>query len=366
VKKKLLRSGCFVIAVSMLVILAAACGDNENQTTTDTASDDRTWEFTIAMTHAEIVSPNWHRVFGSELYEQSGGRINSTFYWAGSLLTIPEVPRGLQVGTATIANMPSPNYVDILPLNTRILQLPFIGLRDAITTAEIYMQLLNEFPEMREEMAQMGIIPLGATPLGRYDLKLIDTNPVRVPSDLAGRQIVPYKLEFLPLLETYNAAGSFIPPGQIFEALERGVVDGYIATWAFAGFFGLTDLIHQHIDFGQWGAFQEVNIFAMSLATWNELPEYLQNTIMDVLWYDGGFRDIYYGDTAVLAQAQRDIATEKGDLIITLTQEEMDVWASYILPLHQQTIDEINDLRGDDVAQRIYNRILEILGERFG
>jgi TRAP-type C4-dicarboxylate transport system substrate-binding protein len=262
--------------------------------------------------------------------------------------------------------MPTPNYIDVLPLNTRILQLPFIGLQDPIVSAQIYMQLLDEFPEMRAEAEGLGIKILGATPLGRYDLKLIDQNPVRVPADLAGRTIVPYKLEFLPMLEKYNAAGSFIPPAQIYEALERGVVDGYIATWAFAGFFGLTDLIHQHVDFGDFGAFQEMNLFAMSLSTWNELPPDLQEALMNVTWNNGGYQDIYYGDTEVLANNQRSIAEGKGDLITILRGAEIDPWRDYILPLHQATIDDINEIRGDEVAQRIYDRVVQLLAQHFG
>jgi len=357
-----------------MIVLAACNGGNGgsqqagqgNQNGGAQPAPDQTWDFTINFTHAEIVSPNWARVFGTDLEERSGGRINTTIHWAGDLLSIPEIPRGLQVGTAHISNMPSPNYVDVLPLNTRILQLPFIGLQDPVISAQIYMQLLDEFPEMRAEAEELGIKILGATPPGRYDLKLIDQNPVRVPADLAGRTIVPYKLEFLPLLENYNAAGSFIPPAQIYEALERGVVDGYIATWAFAGFFGLTELVHQHVDFGDYGAFQEMNIFAMSLNTWNELPADLQQVLMDVTWNDGGYRDIYYGDTLVLANNQRTIAEEKGDLITTLRGAELDPWKEYILPLHQATIDDINEIRGDTVAQRIYDRVIELLSEHFG
>jgi len=365
-KRKFFRATCLIVSLVMLTAFLAACngggGGGGTPATGAPAADDRTWDLTVSFSHAEVVSANWARVFGPDIEEKTGGRITTTIHWAGSLLAVPEVPRGLQANVAHIANMPTPNYIDVLPLNCRILQLPFIGLQDPVVTAQIYMQLLNEFPEMQEELASLGIKVLGATPLGRYDLKLSDkSRPVRLPEDLQGRQVVPYKLEFVPMLEKYNASASYVPPAQVYETLERGVIEGYIATWAYAGFFGLTDLVNQHVDFGDYGAFQELNLMAMSLSAWNDLPADMQNALIDVCWNDGGYIDIWHGDTDALANNQRRLADEKDDLVNYLTPDEMEVWKSYVVPLYQETIDEINGIRGDDVAQRIYDRLLELL-----
>lgn len=375
-KKRLLKTVCLVIAVFMLVSVLTACGDSKKdsapasspQGSTEPsqqppASPEKTWNFDIAFSHAEPVSVNWGRVFGPDLEAASGGRIKSTIYWAGSLVVLAEVPSAVDSGTITIGNMPTPNFIDLFPLNCRILQLPFMGLQDPIKTADIYMQLLKEFPEMEAEMAASGIKVVGATPLGRYDLKLtFKDKEVHLPADLAGRQIVPYKNEFMPLLEANNVGGMYVPPVQIFETLEKGVAEGYIATWAYAGFFSLTDLVNQHVDFGDGGAFQELNLFAMSLDTWNELPPDLQQALTDLFITNGGYKDIYYGDTEVLANRQKEMAIAKGDIITTLTQAEYDIWKEAILPEHEKTIADINSIRGDDVAQKIYDRIHELLG----
>ena len=371
-KKKFFRAICIAIALVMLAAALSGCGGNQSSAPPPAGgnvpppdsppADNRTWDYTVSFSHAEVVSEYWARVFGPDIEAKTNGRIKTTIHWAGSLLAVPEVPRGLQSNVAHIANMPTPNYIDVLPLNCRILQLPFIGLQDPIVTANIYMQLLDEFPEMQQELADMGIKVLGATPLGRYDLKLSDkSRSVRLPEDLQGRQIVPYKLEFIPMLDKYNASASYVPPAQVYETLERGVIEGYIATWAYAGFFGLTELVNQHVDFGDYGAFQELNLMAMSISAWNDLPADMQQALLDVCWYDGGYEEIWYGDTDKLANAQRDLAAAKGDLVNVLTPEEMDVWKAYVVPLYQETIDDINSIRGDDAAQRIYDRLLELL-----
>ena len=377
-KKRLLRIVCLIVTISMLALTLAACGDNGKKTAetsnspsgnqpasspSTAATPDKVWNFEICFSHAEPVSPNWARVFGPDLEAASKGRIKSTIYWAGSLLPLAEVPSALDSGTITIGNMPTPNFTDLFPLNCRILQLPFMGLKDPLDTVAIYFKLLKEFPEMEEEMAASGIKVVGAAPQGRYDLKLtFKDREVHLPADISGLQLVPYKNEFMPLLAANNAGGMYVPPIQIFETLEKGVADGYIATWAYAGYFGLTELVKQHVDFGEGGAFQELNLFAMSLETWNELPPDLQQALTDLFITNGGYRDIFLGDTMVLADKQKEAAIAKNDIITTLTQQEYDVWKSAIIPEHQKTIADINAIRGDDVAQKIYDRIVQLVG----
>ena len=328
----------------------------------------QTWNIDISVTLGEMISPAWADNF-RQIEERSGGRISTTVHWSQALLPIPEIPRGIMTGVAQFSNLPSPNYVDILPLNTRILQLPYMGLRDPVISAEIYMQLFNEFPEMREEMAQFNMLPIAATTLGVYDLFLVDMNEVRVPADMSGRVIVPYKLEFLPLLEAYGASGTNIPPGQLFENLERGVVDGYVNNWSFMGWFGFTDLLHQAVRLDDYGAFQEFNILVINTDFYNEMPQDLRDIWHDVFWNERGFERMW-GDT--IAVAEREIANAeeraaRGDfLFVDLTPEERAMWRDALYGTHASTLDDINSIRGDTVATDIYNRAREIIAERLG
>ena len=362
-KRRLMIVLALVIAFTMVL---AACGGGGSGgggggNAPATASDD-VKEFIANVTLGEPVSPNWKRIFDS-LDVSNGGPFDVTVYWSGSLIPIPEIPKGLGSGAATFSNVPSPNYPDVLPLNCRILNLPFIGLQDPVGSAEIYMQLLDEFPEMKAEMATFGIYPLGATTLGVYGLHFVDQKPVRLPQDMSGRQIVPYNTVFLPVFEEYNAAGTYIPPGQIYEALEKGVVDGYINNWAFQGWFALTDLMRQHVDFGTDGAFHEWNILCVNLDFWNSLTPELQKLLEDTYRYNGGYKDLW-SDTANMVEDEMNKAREKGDLMEVLTDEEIQVWKDKLEPLIQPELDDIAKVAGD-VAYDIYDRALELIAEKW-
>lgn len=339
-------------------------GDSTPASTSTPASSDEVFNMDIAVTLGEPVSPNWASLFKS-LGENSDGRLNPTVYWSGSLVSIPEIPKTMASGGVTLANLPTPNYPDVLPLNTRIIQMPFFGLQDPIDSAEIYMQLLDEFPELMEEYAQYNMYPIAVTTLGTYDLHFTDKNEVRKPSDLQGRQVVPYNMEFLPMLEANNAAGSYIPPGQIYESLEKGVVDGYINNWAYQGWFGLSELINQHVALGEYGAFTEFNVICVNLDFYNSLPEDLQQLLVDTFRTNGGYKDMWQ-DTADLVANEKKKGEEKGDLFVELTEAELDVWKEAIGDVSDKVIGEVNEIRGDDAAQRLYDRAKEILEEKYG
>jgi TRAP-type C4-dicarboxylate transport system substrate-binding protein len=218
---------------------------------------------------------------------------------------------------------------------------------------------------MMKEFADYNMFPLAVTTLGMYGLHFADTKEVHLPSDLNGRQIVPYKLEFLPMLEANNAAGSYIPPGQIYEALEKGVVDGYVNNWAFQGWFGLTELVRQHVEMGEYGAFHEYNVLCVNLDFYNSLPADLQKLLVDTFRTNGGYSDMW-SDTAALVASEQEKARAKGDVFINLTPEEIDVWKKAVEGNHELALEEINAQRGDDAANAIYDRIVEIIAEKYG
>jgi TRAP-type C4-dicarboxylate transport system substrate-binding protein len=300
-----------------------------------------------------------------DLEEKSGGRLKVTVYWSNSLVTIPEIPKALQSGAATFSNLPTNNYPDIMPLNARVLELPFLGLQDPVESSEIYMQLLDEFPEMMEEFSNYNMYPLAVTTLGMYGMHFTDKKEVHLPADMNGRQIVPYKLEFLPMLEANNAAGSYIPPGQIYEALEKGVVGGYVNNWAFQGWFGLTELINQHVEMGEYGAFHEYNLLCVNLEFYQSLPEDLHKLLTDTFRTNKGYADMW-ADTQALVDSEKAKAEAKGDVFINLTEDELKVWKEAVKGNHRIALDEINVQRGDTVADDIYNRIKEIVKDKYG
>ena len=392
-KKRYTRILCLTLAMLFVCFTVAACGGGNTPsgggTTTGggntpsgggntpsgggttPSAPDKIWHIDAAFAAGESTTRSWAGIL-EEMKVRSGGRLDYTIHLAGSLLTFPEIPRGMQSGVAQWAYLPTVNYVDIFPLSCRIMQLPFMGLEDPVVAAEIFMQLFDEFPQMAEEYEPFNMIPIAASPLWGYFLHLIDgSKEVRVPADLAGRTIVPYKTELIPMLSKYNAAGSYIPPGQMYESLERSVIGGYVNCWAFAQWFVLHEFLKQHVLIGDNGMFQEFFVYVVAKDFFDDLPADLQQ-----LWYDV-FRNqpienfnnengyVYmWRETESFTQWQMQFAKDNGHLIIELTPAELQQWKDELSDVHAEAIAEINAQRGDEVATAIYNRALELIAQR--
>ena len=385
-KKILFRSVCLILALLMAGLTLTSCGKTEPKTSApapasgagdsgapaSSAGGGKVFTVDAAYAAGEPVTRSWTGAL-KEIEKRSGGRIEVNHYYAGSLLTFPEIPQGMLNGTAQWAYLPSVNYVDIFPLSCRIMQLPFMGLRDPIEATQIYMQLFDEFPEIAEELAQYNMVPISASPLWGYHLHLIDNKEVRLPSDLAGRTIVPYKTELEPMLKKYNVGSTFIPPGQMYESLERSVIDGYINCWAFANWFGLHSFLKQHVTAGDNGFFQEFFIYVLAKDFYESMPADLQK-----VWHDV-FRDekieafgneygyeFMWDETRSFIEWQINYAKENNHLFVELTPDEIEAWKDAMAYTHQLALDEINAQRGDQVATAVYNRAREIITQKYG
>ena len=382
-KKEVRVIVCIAVAVLMCFALAACGGGGQTATPApepaapsdnspapapdvDASGDDTVYPMEVAVTLGLEVSPNWNRILKEELEAKSNGRFKVNINWAGSLLAIPEIPESMKAGIAEFTNLPTPNYPDKLPLNTRIAQMPFMGMQDPVESAEIWMQLYDEFPEMQQEMENWNMKVLGATTLGMYGIHTnSNSKEIRKPSDLKGLKIVPYSTVLNPAFEKNGAVVSYIPPNEIATSLSTNAQDGYVNNWAFQGWFGLTDYVKQHVEFGDYGMFQEFNLLIVNKSWFDALPADMQQMLNESIRTDKGYADMWK-DTLDLVNNQKELAKAKDDLMFTLTPEELELWKTEILPAQQMVLDEINGIRGDDAATRIYERCKEIIAQKYG
>ena len=366
-----------VLSVILAVALLSACGGNSspdpapaptpapsnNQSTTPPPADETVYELNVNLTGGEPGQQNYLKLF-RELEEESGGRLQCTVYFAGSLLAIPDIPKGLQSGVAEISSMATNNYTSIMPLNSRILQFPFMGLKDPGVAVEILTQLQAEFPEMQKEFDDLGIINLGNFAFPPYNLHFSDEKiDVRVPADVKGLKIMTNKIEFQEILNSAGAAPVQMSPSDVYTSLEKNVIDGYANSYGFAPKFGLTDVSVNHLEFGEYGAWLDFSNTGINAAFFNSLPEDLQQIIVNKFATKGY---IPYQDELDMTESFKATGEARGDKFVTLTDEELAQWSELGVAAHQNAIDEINAARGDDAASRIYARALELIAERFG
>ncbi len=362
----------FALAAFMALALFAGCssggsgGDNGGDASSgsaasqgaSTADDGEVFDLNVNVTAPETVAIAIQDACSS-IEEKSEGRIKFTIYFSNSLLAISEIPKGLQQGLADVSNFPSNNFTSLMPLNTRILQMPFMGIPDMDTAVEIYNQLLEEFPEMQAEYENLGMTLAGAFSFTPYRLHFTGDKEVRTPSDLNGLKILTNKVELAELISQNGGAPITQPPSDWYSSLEKNVADGLINNYTTLGAFGLTDLISTHVDMGQGGTHLDLSGTVISTATLERMPEDLRQLMIDE--FTASAKPSQEEQVSV-DENTMGAGTAKSDNFIELTDAELQEWVDAALPLQEATVQELE--KDNPVARDIYNRCLELISEK--
>jgi TRAP-type C4-dicarboxylate transport system substrate-binding protein len=353
--KKWLKKTVIVAALLALVTvpLTACSGGSDGGSP---AKDDKVYELNVNLPFAEGNGPGVLEAV-KNCEERSGGRLSFTIYWSNSLLNIREMPKGYADGIADVGPVPMNLYTDQLPLNSVIASQPFLGYESRQQAWDIYNQIHEEFPEMNQEIIDLGMTPVAYYPMAAYYLHMVDKDSeVRVPADLKGMKIITSKLEISQYLSDISAAPVDQPITEFYSSLEKGVANGLWNNWAILEGMKLVPLLHQHINFGATGSHLDFNVYVIRTETLNSLPDDLK-TIMLEEWTKAAAAQ------AVTEQESADRtytdAQAQGDLFVELTPDEVSQWADPIQPINEAKIAEMAE--GNPVAQDIYDRIQELV-----
>ncbi len=147
------------------------------------------------------------------------------------------------------------------------------------------------FPDMTPwEMRQNGIYDFfdevhqrnGVKYLGRHSANQFACylqEPIEEPEDLEGRDIRTTPV-YRPMLEHFGANTVTTPPGEIYTALERGVVEGFC--WPEAGIVNYG--WHEQVDYVVKPGFFQVEVsLLMNLDEWEALSDEHQEALMDAV-----------------------------------------------------------------------------------
>jgi len=339
-----------ILCIAMLAGLLAGCNGDSGA-----GDEDRVFEMNVNFTVSEASARNIVEWLEG-IQEESNGRISFNFYFSNSLMAIPEIPRGLHSGIADISQLPLPNFPSQFPLNTRLLQLPFMGLGDINKATEVFNQIFNEFDELPAELAASGIMMLTANSFSPYHIHLRNPVDIREPADLAGLRLLTQKAEVAQVIANNRGAPVELPPPEFFSTLDRGVADGFVNMFGFLTMFGVYELIDAHIVFGDVGFFTDFTMVVIRLETFNQLPPDLQRLFTDSA---PAMQAAEIGHLSGMNAHALQRARDMGSTIVELTPQEIDVWKQAALPVHEATIAELEGL-GLTNVRAIYERILEL------
>ena len=182
--------------------------------------------------------------WGEAVDTASGGDVTVTVFPAQTLGSAPAGYDNAMNGIADVAWTIQGYTPGRFPL-TQIVELP--GLFETAEIGSCAFQMLYDSGALDDEYAETHVLFVHTHGLGHLHTR--DT-PVRTLSDLQGLQIRRPTSVIANLLTELGAEPVGMPAPQIYENLERGVIDGYMLPWEAVAGFRVGELTDYRTEFG--------------------------------------------------------------------------------------------------------------------
>jgi TRAP-type transport system periplasmic protein len=181
----------------------------------------------LILSHAFPARHVQHRLmlepFKKELEEKSKGRIKVTIHPGGALAPAPAHYENVVAGAFDIGWTLQGYTPGRFPLSA-IVEMPFLW-SSAQEATRVFWQLFEEVPTLQNEYRDVKVLATWTHDLGQL---YTTSKPVRTLEDLRGLKIRAPGPVQTSMLRALGAVPLNMPAGEMYDALERGVVDGLV------------------------------------------------------------------------------------------------------------------------------------------
>jgi TRAP-type transport system periplasmic protein len=237
---------------------------------------------------------------------------------------------------------------------TSLIDLPFLT-DDAGAATHALWSIFDEY--LAEEYSGLEVLALHA-----HNGGLIHTRerPVATMEDLQGLRIRTPSPAISEMLSFLGATPQGLPPGEVYENLQRGVIDGTVFPWDPVNSFGLAEVLNHHLEAG---VYTVSFFFVMNEARYNALDESIRTCI-----------DEASGDALVAKFDQwwddwdapgREAAEARGSQISALSDEERERWREALTPMIEAYLDAV-EAEGVENAREIYEAMQAAIADYAG
>ena len=234
---------------------------------------------------------------------------------------------------------------------TQGLELPFMHTGTSATMSPAAMELVTE--HLAPEFEGIHVISIHAT-----DPAIIHTRdePVDSLEDLDGMKLRVAGRFIGEGVKGLGATPVGMGLGEIYEAVSRGQVDGFLINWAITEPFRFHEVVDYHTDAP---LFQSMLMTLMRQESYDALPPDLQAVIDANSGVEYATRMGEIWDTAT--EPARRFAVDNGDTLVTLSDEELARWKEAVQPAYDTWIAEMDEQGYDGAA--LFEALREITAE---
>lgn len=297
-KRRLLRHGVILVTLATclaLVLALAACGSGPAEETTTTAApsagstettaappqDLGDFEFSLSM-HDPLTSNNamFYQAWGDKISEATGGHVKVVIYPSGQLAAAADVGEMVETGGVDIGWLFTPFYKGQFPL-TEVASIPMEGFDNGSLATNVLWDLLDKYPELQNEWSRYKLLNLYGIPASIFGTT---GKPITTPDDMKGLQLRCPAGLVSDLVVALGASPIMMAPPDMYEALEKNNINGYVFEPAGIQNFKLQEVTDYYTDLPIY-----IGIFGlvMNWDKWNALPAEYQAAIEAVSYREG-------------------------------------------------------------------------------
>lgn len=327
------------VVVAVLVLFLGACGAQESSSPPEQGSNVQNEgggaeqnEETIELSYAFFAPANTFpavqmEIWKEEVEKRTNGKVKVNLFPGGTLLQADNMYEGVKNGIADIGLSSTTYEPGKYPLLS-ISDMP-AGYKNATVASKVVYELIKEFPP--EAFQDFKIITAFATEPAYIQSK----TKIASLEDLKGKQLRSAG-DTLEILERLGAAPVGMSQSEVPEALQTGIIEGYVSSREILKDLKLAEMVKYQTDY-------PLTIYTfvavMTKEKWESLPADVQRVIdelsEEMMLFTGDYLDRHVQEALNWAQ------NEHGFEIVSLNDEEKQKWDEIISQMRQERVEKL-------------------------
>jgi len=287
--------------------------------------------------------------------EAAKGKVKVDVFYSQTLVKGIDTWNALKSGVADMGWCIHGYWADMTPL-AEVIILPSLPFRTGEKGSEVLWRLYEKFPDIQKQFKDVHVLHFWTS--HPYFL-ITSKKQVKKVEDMKGLKIRVTGGPQFEQMKTLGAVPVLIPMPDVYQSLDKGVVDGMAAPWEAILSFRLYEIVKYYTIVPLCATYHSVS---MNIQKWNSLPKDVQGAMMSVSGLEGSkFWGRNFFDTAEEAVNEQ---VKKGNYQLvkfTVPPEEVERWTRVAgEPVWKGWVNKMEG-KGYPVAQQILNTALEMV-----
>ncbi len=309
------RTLALVMATTMVFALClTGCGNSGAATPAETDSatpaDDTVYELSLSM-HDPVTTPQavYMQAWCDDVAAATDNHVLITIYGSSTLAAAADVGDMVESGGADIGWIYTGYYSGQYPLSD-VITLPMQGFGDPVISTNVLWDLYDSSDAMQAEWSTYQLLMLYGNP---GMILCSGDKPITSQADLSGRTMRCPAGAITDVLTAWGANPITMAPGDVYQAMEKNNISGYIFEPSGITNFSLQEVTKYYTDYPMYdGPFALV----MNTDKFASLPAEYQEAIMGLSGKAASLNAAEAFETAVAAA--RDTITAAGGEFVQL------------------------------------------------